>query len=225
MVKRTSKTAKKSKRDTKKSAKSKQRKLSKRTIKKRMRKREVKKTGNPTKGVEPHKIKWNEFDFWDTVFHPYHIRHMYMYKKLMFAELVVYKEPINDVRGYIEFHIDGPVTMNKVDEDTEKSVHRMVVSPGDKILFLVDHSNSRLVTKIEFVPKYQQVMKKNKSGIYKGEMNFGYVSKDRIRDINDIFSWLQYTNEPKYFEDILKKVEIEKGVHIKDKEMPYPKDD
>jgi hypothetical protein len=216
---------------TKSSNKSKQttvkksRKQSKKTIKKRMRKKEVKKTGSVTKGVEPHKVKWNEFNFWDTVFHPYHIQHMYMYKKLMFAELVIYKEPINDIRGYIEFYIDGPVTINKVDGDTPNSVHRMVVGVGDKIIFRVDHGKSKLVTKIEFIPKYQQDMKKNKSGLYKGKLDFGYVSKDRINDIKDVFSWLEYTDEPKYFEDILKKIVIEKGVHIKDKELPYSEDD
>ena len=204
----------------KKSNKSKRKgsRKNKRTKRKDLKHKELKRLPKAGKGVKPHKIKWNEFDFWDTLFHPYHIQHMYIHKKLMFAELVIYKEPVNDVRGYIKFYIDGPVTLNKVDSDEATAVHRIIVGLDDKIIFRVNEVND-IKTEIDYLPKYQQDMLKNKSGIRNENAKFGYLSKDRINDINDIFDWLKYTTKPRDFEDIMKKVEIEKGVKIKDKEL------
>lgn len=184
---------------------------------KQLKSKEMKRLPKPSKGIKPHKIKWNNFDFWDTLFHPYHIQHMYIENKLMFAELIIYKEPINDVRGYIQFHIDGPVTLNKVDSDEPTSVHRISVGKDDRIMFRVGDDD--INTEIDYLPKYQQDMIKNKSGIRNENAKFGHISKDRINDINDIFNWLKYTTKPRDFEDIMKKVEIERGVKIKNKEL------
>lgn len=169
-------------------------------------------TIRPTQGKDPD--PWYQFDFWNTLFDKHHIKHQYKGKSGdIFAQLVIFKQPENKIRGYIEFYIDGPVTMNRLDSEDRKSVHRMIVGVEDRIVFKVDSSENNMVTLIDYEPKYQRDIKKDKK-----DKKFGVVSMDRINDARDIFSWLQYSAEPMYFEDILERVEIEKGVIMKDKE-------
>lgn len=172
-----------------------------------------------TKGIKPHQISLNNFNLWDTIFNPYHITYMYIKGKFMFAELVIYKEPINNIRGFIHFYIDGPITLNRLDSKSPDSVYRIVVGIDDRIIFRVNNDRSNILTNIEYVPKYQVEMEKTSSELQQKKVDFGYVSKDRIKDIQEFFSWLQYTDEPRYLEDIINKIEIKKGVIIKDKEL------
>jgi hypothetical protein len=169
-------------------------------------------TFRPTQGKDP--APWYQFNFWDTLFDKHHIKHQYKGKGGdIFAQLVIFKQPENKVRGYIEFYIDGPITLNRLDSEDRKSVHRMIVGVEDRIVFKVDNSQINMVTLIDYEPKYQRDIKKDKK-----DKKFGVISMDRINDARDIFSWLQYSAEPIYFEDILERVEIEKGVVMKDKE-------
>lgn len=168
-------------------------------------------TKKPAKSIKTN--VWYDFDFWNTLFDKHHIKHQYTDKDgNIFAQLIIFKEPENKVRGYIEFYIDGPVTLNRLDSEDRWSVHRIAVGIHDKIVFKVDNSSNNFVTLIDYIPDYQTDIKDNKN------KKFGVISMDRIDDIRDIFSWLQYTSEPAYFEDILERVEIEEGIVIKDKE-------
>ena len=172
-----------------------------------------------TQGKEPN--PWYQFNFWNTLFEKNHIEHKYIGPKGdIFAQLIIFKQPENDLRGYIEFYIDGPVTLNRIDKEYRTSVRRIVVGVEDRIVFNVDNSDNNMVTLIDYEPQYQRIIQEDKTGIYKkkDDKDFGVVSMDRVKDIRDIFSWLQYSSEPQYFEDILDKVEIEKGVVIKDKQ-------
>ena len=172
-----------------------------------------------TQGKEPN--PWYQFNFWNTLFEKNHIEHKYIGPKGdIFAQLIIFKQPENDLRGYIEFYIDGPVTLNRIDKEYRTSVRRIVVGVEDRIVFKIDNSDNNMVTFIDYEPQYQRMIQEDKTGIYKkkNDKDFGVVSMDRVKDIRDIFSWLQYSSEPQYFEDILDKVEIEKGVVIKDKE-------
>lgn len=175
----------------------------------------------PTEGLHT-KDSLLHFSFWNTIFQKYHIKHQYKGKGGdIFAELIIFKEPENNVRGYIEFFIDGPITMDRVDIKNMEAVHRITVGVNDKIMFYSDDSrlDEKIVTKIDYVPKYQLDEKNKKTD--KGS-DYGVVSDDRKKDVVDIFSWLEHTYEPKYFEDILKKVTIEKGMILKDKEKLKP---
>jgi hypothetical protein len=169
-------------------------------------------------GVDTPKKNWLNFGLFDVLFNQYHIRHQYKNKGKMFAELVIFKEPQKDIRGYIHFYIDGPITFNKVDLDDDSAINRITVGKNDRIVFKTKNDNPKIITLIDYVPDYQREISKNNLGLFKKNKDYGVVSDMRIKDIRDIFSWLQYTADPRYFEDILKKVEISKGVKLSKKE-------
>jgi hypothetical protein len=190
-------------------------------IKKRKKQKSKKTTNNQisTKGVKSDPFNWSKYNFWDMMFQPHFIKHDYMDKnKYVYARLVIYKKPQEDVRGFINFLIDGHITLNRLDRTDDESVHRMTVGIDDKIMFLVDKTNSNFATFIDYIPKYQQEIKQNKTGLHNPKQEFGVVSGDRIRDVRDIFSWLQHTAKPEYLKEILTRVEITKGIKMKDKE-------
>ena len=171
-----------------------------------------------TKGIKPVPRNWYQYNFWDIMFNPYFIKHDYMDEDYIFARLIIYKEPKNDIRGFIKFFIDGLITLNRTDKKGVNSVHRITVGIGDKIVFLVDRSQSKYPTIVDYLPQYQQEIKQNKTGIHDPDQEFRIVSDDRIKDIRSIFSWLRLTTKPEYLKDILTRVEIIKGVKLLEKE-------
>jgi hypothetical protein len=173
---------------------------------------------NGSNGIDVPKKNWLNFGLFDTLFNKYHIKHQYIDNGKMFAELIIFKEPQQDIRGYIHFYIDGPVTFNKVDLDDESAINRITVGKNDRIVFKTKDDHPEIITSIDYVPDYQREESKNDLGLFKKNKDYGVIYDTRIKDIKAVFSWLQYTADPKYFEDILNKVEITKGVKLSKKE-------
>lgn len=171
-----------------------------------------------SKGIKAGKFNWNYYNFWDMMFGSYFIKHDYMDGEYIIAKLIIYKEPKDDVRGFIDFLIDGPITLNRVDKKGDDSVHRIMAKKGDKIMFLVDKSQSKYPTIVDYIPKYQQDIKSGKLLLSNPDQEFRIISDDRIKDVRSIFSWLRLTVKPEYLKDILKRVEIIKGTKLLEKE-------
>jgi hypothetical protein len=162
------------------------------------------------KGFKTNKWDWLRYNFWDMMFGPYLIKHNYTDSDgYIFAQLIIYKKPVDNMRGFIQFHIKGHLTLDRLDRQDETAVERIYVNKGDKIVFMVDDSSSEEVTTIDYVPFFEQ----------ESDENVDYVVSSKIlTDVQNIFSWLKYTADPNYFKEILTRVEITKGIGLKDKE-------
>lgn len=162
------------------------------------------------KGIKPTNWDWLRYNFWDMMFGSYFIKHNYTDSKgYIFAQLIVYKKPVDNLRGFIQFHIKGHLTLDRLDRQDETAVERIYVNKGDKIVFMVDDSDSEEVTTIDYVPFFEQEDDKKDDYV---------VSSKILNDVQNIFSWLKYTADLNYFKEILTRVEITKGIELKDKE-------
>lgn len=203
----------KSKKQNKKS-KSKQYKLKSKKTKSKRKSNEINSGIESTKGVKG-SFNWSQYNLWDIMFNPYFIKHDYKDKSYVFARLVIYKEPKNDIRGFINFLADASITLNRLDKTGPNSIQRITVGIDDKIIFRV---GSRYATIVDYIPDYQQNITQNDTGLYNPNKKFRVVSDDRIIAVRSIFSWLKYTAKPQYLKDILTKVEITKGAKLTKKE-------
>lgn len=167
----------------------------------------------PTKGVKMTAVT-RSLNFLTSVISAYYVEHFYKEGDYAFAKLIIFKEPQNEIRGYIEFMISGIVALDRVDLTGTDSITRIYVEPEDRILFKVDTDQDSMdLTYVDFQSKYQREAKRKNP-----KKQIEIVSDYHIEEIQKIFDWLRQKRSADDLKSILEKVEITKGIKLKEKE-------
>lgn len=162
-----------------------------------------------------------KLSFFSILFNQYLIEHSFVDMGKSVAELKYYKNPHGEVLGFINFNFDGLITLNRTDKKTRDSVQRITVGIDDKIYFLNDEEDGYIV---KYVPKYQQEIKNDNTGLYDKNKEFGYAVPQRIKAINTIFDFMVKYPSTDLVLSIPKIVDIKMGLYKTLKEKKTLKD-